>query len=132
MNDKDLHNYCLRWAAWRYTRKFYLKPQAGNLLARMQPARSGKEPDAKLDAEMQFFNAAVSALKGDSAHAGDMTCFWSFYVDQDRNIKAVAHKMGIGRQTYYDRVGRAARLAYRMAVDIKDAQMVECVECAFD
>lgn len=124
MNDKDLHNYCLRWATWRYTRRFYLKPSSMNLLARMQPSKSGREPNARLDADMQHFNSAVSALMTSDEHKPDMACFWSFYVDQDNHIKVVADKMGISRQTYYDRVKRASRKAWRMSIDIADAACV--------
>lgn len=127
MNDKELHIYCLRWASWRYTRRFYLKPGASNLLARMQPSKSGREPDARLDADMQHFNSAVSALMNSDEHRGDMACFWSFYVDQDKHIKVVADRLGISTRTYYERVGRARRAAWRMAIDIKDAAVVEVV-----
>lgn len=124
MENNDLHLHCLRWAAWRHTRRFYVRPNPANILARFQPASIGAAPDADLDCEMQFFDAAISAMRNDKDYLADIACFWSFYVKRERNIKRVAADMGIGRRTYYDRVRRAARAAYLMSIDIKDARLV--------
>ena len=122
MNQKDLHDYCLRWTAWRESRRLYVKPVTGNVLARLQPSRVGTAPDAALDPEMPCFEMAVAAMREMPEHAQDMTCFWLFYVQRVRRIKVVASRLGIGRRTFYDRVSRAARAAHDMSVGISRAQ----------
>jgi len=121
VNGRDLHEYCLRWIAWRESRRLYVKPMSGNVLARLQPSRASVERDAPLDAELQFFDTAVTALRSMPEHEAEMVCFWKFYVDRVRRIKVVASRLGIGRRTFYDRVNRGASLAYALSRGIAQA-----------
>lgn len=122
MNDQDLHSYCVRWTGWRASRRLYVKPSAGNVLARLQPSRLGEVPDAALDPRMQFFEMAVATMREMPEHDEVMACFWLFYVERTRCIKQVAARLGIGRRTFYDRVRRAARMVFELAVAIEKAQ----------
>ena len=126
MNDKDLHEFCLRWIEWRKSRRLYVKTRSGNVLARFQPSKVGVERDAPLDAEMQFFDQAVTAMRNMDEHREVITCFWLFYVEQIQRIKVVAGRMQIGRRTFYDRVHRAARIAHELGVVIALAQAAMC------
>ena len=119
MNDNQLNAYCMEWASWAYTRRFYLKPGAQNILARMQPSRTGAEPNARNNPDMQFFNMAVHALADMSEHRDGLACFTLFYCEQAPNVKREADKMGIARSTYYRRVVAFARKAYSLAASIK-------------
>jgi hypothetical protein len=122
MNDQDLHGYCLRWVAWRMSRRLYVKPATKNVLARLQPSKVGEVPDAALDPRMQFVEMAVAAMREMPEHQSDMACFWLFYIERVRCIKQVAARMGIGRRTFYDRVRRAARMVTELAIAIEKAQ----------
>lgn len=119
MNDQQLHSYCQEWAAWCVTRRFYLKPGAQNVLARMQPSRSGREPNGKNNPDMQYFNMAVHALADMPEYAEGLACFNLFYVEQAPNVKREADKLGIARSTYYRRIVSFARKAYSMSISIK-------------
>lgn len=119
MNDKQLHIYCLEWVSWCFTRRFYLKPGAQNILARMQPSRSGVEPNARNSPDMQYFNMAVHALADMADHAEGLACFSLFYCDHATNIKREADKLGIARSTYYRRITAFARKAYVLSLSIK-------------
>ena len=119
MNDQQLHAYCLEWTSWCFTRRFYIKPSAQSLLARMQPSRTGVEPNARNNPDMQYFNMAVHALADMKEHAEGLACFNLFYVDQAPNVKVEADKLGVARSTYYRRVRAFARKAYLLSVSIK-------------
>lgn len=122
MNDQKLHAYCLEWADWCNTRRFYLKPGGQNVLARMQPSRSGNEPNARNNPDMQYFNMAIHALADMKEYAEGLACFKLFYVDQAVNIKREADKLGVARSTYYRRRVAFARKAYSMSISIKRVQ----------
>jgi len=119
MNDRDLDAYCHDWAKWCATRNYYLRPGAQNILARMQPHRSGREPNARNDPNMQFFNMAVHALADMPEHAEALACFNLMYAVQAEHIKREANKLGIARSTYYRRATAFARKAYSMSLSIK-------------
>lgn len=119
MNDQQLHAYCLEWASWCFTRRFYIKPGAQSLLARMQPSRSGVEPNARNNPDMGYFNMAVHALADMKEHAEGLACFNLFYVDQAPNVKVEADKLGVARSTYYRRISSFARKAYSLSISIK-------------
>ncbi len=121
MDHQDLHEYCLRWIAWRESRRLYVKPSSGNVLARLQPSPASVERDAPLDGELQFFDMAVTALSSMPEHEAEMRCFSLFYVKRVRRIKVVASRLGIGRRTFYDRVNRGAALAYALSKGIAQA-----------
>lgn len=119
MDDQQLHAYCIEWASWCYTRRFYVKPGGQSLLGRMQPSRSGAEPNARNNPDMQFFNMAVHALADMKEHAEGLACFTLFYLDQAPNVKREADKLGVARSTYYRRVKAFARKAYSLSRSIK-------------
>lgn len=122
MDDRDLHQFCLRWVAWRESRRLYVKPVAANVLARLQPSRVSVEPDAALEPVMPSFDLAVAALRQMPEHENAMVCFWLFYITRVTRIKVVASRLKIGRRTFYDRVTRGARLAYQFSQGIDRAQ----------
>lgn len=119
MNDKELDLFCWAWNRWCNTRKFYAPPTAQNFLARMRPSKVGVPPNAACSDELSFFNMAVHALAdmGDP----DVTCFWAYYAECVENIKAVAAKMGVHRDTFYERKRRFARRALSMSISLKRA-----------
>jgi hypothetical protein len=119
MKDKELNAFCQAWAHWCWTRRYFIRPGTKNVLARMQPSKSGKEPNAELSSELNFFNMAVHSLADMQDHRDDAACFVSYYWDRESNIKAIAAKMGIGRQTYYDRMYRFARKALSMSHSLR-------------
>lgn len=119
MNDQQLHTYCLEWASWCYTRRFYLKPAGQNMLARMQPSKSGREPDARNSADIQFFNAAVHTLADMAEYKNGFVCFSLMYIEQADHIKRRADQLGISRPTYYNRSRSFARKALSLAHSLK-------------
>lgn len=121
MNDTELHNYCEDWLGWCFTRKYFIPPGAKNILARMQPHKVGRPPDARLSQELSWFNMALHALADMEDHKQDAVCFNLFYVERVKNIKAVADKLNIGTRTFYDRRSRFARNALKMAKSLKAA-----------
>jgi hypothetical protein len=121
MTDQELHAYCIEWVEWCRTRGFYLKPGAKNILARMQPSKSGREPNARNYPDMQFFNMAIHAIADMSENRNLLACFNLYYVDHAPNVKAEANKLGISRPTYYNRAKAFARKAYSMSLSLKQA-----------
>lgn len=121
MNDQQLHAYCQEWATWCYTRRYYLKPGAQNILARMHPSKSGREPNARNSVTMQFFNMAVHALADMTDHQQNLECFNLMYLEEADYVKRQADKMGIARSTYYRRSLAFARKAYSMSLSIRRA-----------
>lgn len=119
MNDQQLDAYCKAWADWCKSRKFYIKPGAKNILARMQPSRSGQPPNARNDPDMQFFNMAVHTLADMGDYQEKLACFNLHYLDQTEYVKVEAAKLNISRVTYYNRVKSFARHAYSMSLSIK-------------
>jgi hypothetical protein len=119
MTDQELHGYCIDWASWCYTRRFYLRPSAKNILARLHPSKAGVEPNARNSAEMQFFNMAVHALADMEGNEDGLTCFRLMYVEQADHIKRQADKLGISRPTYYNRSRAFARKALSLAQSLK-------------
>lgn len=125
MTDQQLHEYCTEWVSWCFTRRFYLKPGAQNILARMQPSRSGIAPNGRNNPDMQFFNMAIHALADMREHAEGLACFNLYYCDQAANIKREADRLGIARSTYYRRITSFARKAYDMSASIKRVHEME-------
>lgn len=113
MNDQELHAYCEQWRQWCLTRKYFLEPGAQNILARMQPSKSGPEIDNALSAGLSYFNMAVHALA--EMNFSDAECFVIYYCRRAKNIKFESAKLGIHRDTFYDRKRRFARKAFSMA-----------------
>jgi hypothetical protein len=115
LNDQELHAYCEQWRQWCLTRKYFLEPGAQNLLARMQPSKSGPEIDNAMSASLSFFNMAIHALA--EMNYADAECFIVFYCRRAKNIKVEAARLGIHRDTFYDRKKRFARKAYSMSLN---------------
>jgi hypothetical protein len=121
MDNKKLHQHCVDWAHWCYTRKFYVTPAAKNILARMQPSKVGQPPDARNDPDMQFFNMAIHTLAAMQEHQDTFVCFSLCYIEQRANIKREAANLNICRRTYYNRVNAFARRALSMSASLKAA-----------
>lgn len=117
LSSNDLHQQCEAWRQWCITRRYFLRPGAKNILARMQPSKVGQPPDAVLSDDLSFLNMAIHALTdmGDE----DAECFLLYYFDRAKNIKKVAADMGIHRDTFYERKSRFARRAYSMSISLK-------------
>lgn len=121
MNEQELNAYCEAWVRWCMTRKYFIKPGSQNTLARMQPSKVGREPDAQMSDSLSWFNMAVHALADMAEHKEDAECFIKFYCDRASNIKAVANELKIGTRTFYDRKARFARKALSMSFSLKNA-----------
>lgn len=127
MNDQELSAYCLEWARWCRTRRYFAPPVPPNILAQLQPRRRvTADPDGPLDPMMSYFNMAVHGLA--EQEPGEHICFTLYYFHGFRPVKAIAAAMGIGNRTFYDRLHRFARRAYQMAATIKRVQLEECAE----
>ncbi|GGX98940.1 hypothetical protein GJV26_15985 [Massilia dura] len=63
----------------------------------MQPSKVREAPDARNNANMQFFNMAVHTLADMKEHQDAMVCFNLHYVEQADNIKRRADELGISR-----------------------------------
>jgi hypothetical protein len=119
MTDQQLHTHCLEWASWVYTRRFYLKPGAQNILARMHPSKAGREPNARNNPDMQFFNMAVHTLADMTEYKDGLACFSLMYIEQADHVKRQADNLGISRPTYYNRSRAFARKALSLARSLK-------------
>lgn len=118
MNDQELHAHCERWRTWAITRRFFIVPGAKNILARMQPSKVSEPPDAELSPDMAYFHMALHALA--DMFEDDAKCFNEYYCHRAKNIKVVAAKLNISRDTFYERKRRFARKALSMAKSLKD------------
>jgi DNA-binding NtrC family response regulator len=117
----ELDEYCRAWVIWSSTRKFYAQPPAKSVLARMEPAKGGKEPNARNYPDMTYFNMAIHTLADMKKHQADYAAFMACYTSEDEVVKRVIDKLGIGRQTYYDRVKRFAKDAHNLSLSLKRA-----------
>lgn len=114
--NQALHMFCLDWADWHRSRRLFAPPVPLNILACLQPRKSGELPDAILSSDKSFFN--LSVLMQEESRA--KTIFYLYYIHRARNIKMVAERMGISTSFWYRemREFRAqAWRAYRKAVD---------------
>lgn len=130
MNEIEIDKYCDRWLAWTQTRRLYVPSGKLNILARLQPRRSAvRETDARLDAEMPFFNAALHGLFDEEGREIDAACFLSLYWF-DANIKQVAGELDCVRGTVYNRARRFAQDAIRMGKALRKAHESMSAECS--
>ncbi len=113
MNDDALHAFVEAWVRWCATRRFFIRPPSPNLLARMQPAKLRQPPDARMSAEIAWFNMAVHALV--DMDDPDAQAFLLYYIERVGNIKKVASDIGVARSTFYVKVRRFARRAWSMS-----------------
>lgn len=128
MDNGQLDGLCQEWASWCFTRRFYLKPGSQSLLARMHPSKSGREPNARNSALMQHFNQALHAFAADPQYAEELACFRLMYVEEADHIKRQADKLGISRPTYYNRARAFARRSWVLALQLRNAQQIECAD----
>ena len=118
MTDQELTAYCIMWAHWCRTRKYFAPPVPPNILAQLQPRdRAAREPDGPMDADMSYFNMAVHSLAEESPE--EALCFTLYHYHGFRPVKAMAAALGIGTRTFYDRMERFARRALKAAATIK-------------
>lgn len=117
----ELHELCLDWVRWCETRRFYMKPPTQGILARLQPSKVGKEPNARNHADMQYFNMAIHTLAEMADHKQTWEAFKFYYLGPRQVAKRTASDLGIGRQTYYDHVKRFAKAALSMSESLKRA-----------
>lgn len=130
MNDRLLNQLCLDWVHWCYTRRFYIAPGGKSQLGVMQPSKLREPPDARNNADMQFFNMAVHTLADMKEHHDAMVCFNLYYVEQADNIKRKADELGISRPTYYSRARAFARKAHELAQCLKAAHNAGAITSA--
>lgn len=128
MNESQLHDFCKSYAKWVDSRKFYVKPASKNILARMQPSRSGTPPNATNDAEMQHFHHAVRSLKDIEKHISNWVCFNLYYLEHAPNVKVEAGRIGISRPTYYNRAKAFARDSLILSNTIKALYTMESIK----
>lgn len=117
--DAELHSYCLDWVRWSESRKFYMRPAAQSLLGRMQPAKSGEEPNIRNDPDMAYFDMAIKNLADIPDHADGWACFRLMYIEKSDHIKRKADELGISRPTYYARARSFARKSLEFATSLK-------------
>lgn len=120
-SDAEIAAYCHAWVRWCRTRKFYVKPQVVNVLARFMPSRAREAPDARNYPDMPYLNLAIETLAEMPEYHRRFQSFAAFYW-VGANAKATAYELHIGRQTYYDHVKQFGRSAYAMSLAIKKAQ----------
>lgn len=120
-NYDELHELCIDWVRWCETRRFYMKPPSQGILARLQPSKAGKEPNARNHADMQYFNMAIHTLADMPDHKQTWAAFKLHYLGPKQVVKRTAAELGIGRQTYYDHIKRFAKAALSMSHSLKRA-----------
>lgn len=116
-----LDEYCRDWVIWTSTRKYYGRPPSKTVLARMQPSKSGNEPNARNHADMPYFNMAIHTLADMKEHQERYVAFMAYYCGEDDMVKRVVARLGIGRQTYYDRIKKFAQDAMNLSQSLKRA-----------
>jgi hypothetical protein len=122
MTDQELGAYCQEWAFWARTRRYLAPPVPPSIMAKLQVTDRGDwEPDGPMSADLSFFNMALHRIADDDPEGG--ACFALFYFHRAKNIKALAYDLGIGRQTFYDRMHRFARLAMKWTPTIKKVHL---------
>jgi len=107
--NQEQHLFCVDWGDWHRSRRLFAPPVPPTILARLQPARVGELPDARLSADLSYFNLSVLAQP---ESAGKLALYY-FYVHQLRPIKAVSAEMGISTQGFYKAMRKARAEAYR-------------------
>ncbi|MBC8739030.1 hypothetical protein F6X40_19950 [Paraburkholderia sp. UCT31] len=118
LNDNDLHELCLRWAAWCRSRRYLGAPRVPpGILARMQPGPVRDVPDAQMSPQLSLFNTAVSAQPDSPAKIS----FLIFYLHPARCVKEAAAAQEVSRDGFYRRVRRFRRKAYRAMVALETA-----------
>ena len=120
MNDKDLHEYCIRWVEWRRSSYLHTASKPGSTPKPFYPL--SKKMDARQEAAMKTFDMAVATMKNMDQYKEIADCFWLFYVQRVVQIKLVSKKLGIARSTFYFRVRKAARIAYEINLGLTNSK----------
>ena len=123
MKSKDpVVQLCWEWVRWCETRRFYIKNVTHGLLgAAAGGGGSGREPNARNDPDLQYFNMAVHTLRDMPEHRGEWLAFEYFYLKPDQVVKRTADQLGVGVRTYYDLVRRFGRRAFKLYPSLKKA-----------
>lgn len=123
MKTKDpIAQYCWDWVRWCETRHLYIPSRGQGALAAMQtPAASGREPNARNDPDMQYFNMSVHTLRDMPKYLREWRAFEYFYLKPEQVVKRTADELGVGLRTYYDLVRRFGQRAYKLMPSIKKA-----------
>jgi hypothetical protein len=121
MKSKDpVVQHCWDWARWCETRHLYIPSRSHSTLGVLLPSsKKGREPNARNDPDMQYFNMAVHMLADIKEHQDDWLAFQHYYCMPAQVVKVTADKLGIGVRTYYDRVKRFGKRAFSLAPSIK-------------
>jgi hypothetical protein len=123
MKTKDpITQYCWDWVRWCETRHFYIRSVGqGTLGAIHGKAGNGREPNARNDPDMQFFNMAVHTLRDMPKYKREWLAFEYFYLKPDQVVKRTADQLGVGLRTYYDMVRRFGQRAMKLYPSLKKA-----------
>ncbi|WP_426106404.1 hypothetical protein [Massilia sp. TSP1-1-2] len=116
MKTKDpITQYCWDWVRWCETRHFYIRSVGQGTLGALQQGKgTGREPNARNDPDMQYFNMAVHTLRDIAKYKTEWAAFEYFYLKSDQVVKRTAADLGVGLRTYYDLVRRFERRAYKL------------------
>jgi hypothetical protein len=95
--DKRIHEFCIRWAAWHRKRRIWAPPVPKNLLVRMQNLPSGEPPDAELSAGASYFNLALLGMP----EGRPKDAFYYYYLSHIRPVKLIAEELKVSEQGFY-------------------------------
>ena len=110
-----VHNTCVLWAGWVRSRRLYGSPRPlGSIMEAWVrvPGRSTDERDARCDAQLAQFQAAINDTGNDPARRMFEV---HFLKPKGVHIKAVCEQYQIPRATWYRQVNTFARTVYRRA-----------------
>lgn len=113
MNDQEIDAKCEAWKNWCGSKGILAPRGKANVLARFQPSRAGREPDADMSQELCYLNMAIHAMADNEPESADLECFVALWAS-DRPKKALAVDLGISRSSIYYRARRFAREAIQM------------------
>lgn len=127
-SNQKIHDFCEEHARWIESKRFFARPTPLNILAQFQPSKSKEPPDAELSPLHSFFHCSMLLWKDQDARA--FVCFVNVYFPWARikPMKALAHDLGINRDTAYDLANRTAESIYWQAqasLKMRD-MMTEC------
>lgn len=115
MKDSELEGLVFDWLNWCHTRRFYAPAPQHNILAQFLPRKFGKLPNARNNAQLQYFNMAVNSMANMDEHRADYQAFHLHYLSEQTVVKRKAAQLGIAPRTYYDRVRRFTRKAWQLS-----------------
>ncbi|MCY0916430.1 hypothetical protein [Massilia antarctica] len=122
MKNRDVvAEYCDEWVRWCATRGFYIRKAASGTLGRLQPSKTGREPNARNHPDMQYFNMAVHTLADMKKWKRKHLAFKAYYLGDGALAKQAASMLSISERTYYYHVKSFGIAAYSMSHSIKKA-----------